>query len=262
MNSNKTTLNDAYSTNIKHSERSSRYFHVTTKEIGDIFESQGFSIVKYSQSRVKNETDKSHARHLVKFRYQKDDLKIGDTKPEIIVQNDGLGTRSLRISFGLYRLVCSNGLVIGSDLFKTALKHDKNIHSALNEAIPRLLNQKELLVDQYNQFVKSNPSSNQTYELAQEAFKIQTANSSLDLVNIDLNQYLDKRRWADTDNNGWTIFNQIQENMFRRKIYAQIKNEKNELEFKALKRVSENSQRAIEMNKDLWNAATSILKVG
>lgn len=257
-----TLIKSAYETNVKHQERSSRYVHVTTKEIGDIFESQGFGLVKYAQSKTKNELDQSHARHLVKFRYQNEDLKIGDTKPEIIVQNDGLGTRSLRINFGLYRLVCANGLVIGSSFFKIKLNHDKNILTNLNDAIPKLLNQKDSLVDQYNQFVKSTPSSRQVYELANEAFKIQTANTSLDLQGIDLNQYLDKRRWADTDENGWTVFNRVQENMFRRKIYAQVKNEKNELEFKALKRVNENSQRALEMNQELWNAATNILKVG
>lgn len=253
--------NSAYQTNVKHQERSSRYVHVTTKEIGDIFESQGFGLVKYAQSKTKNELDQSHARHLVKFRYQNDNLKIGDTKPEIIIQNDGLGTRSLRINFGLYRLVCSNGLVVGSSFFKIKLNHDKNILTNLNDAIPKLLNQKDSLVDQYNKFIKSEITVGQVQDLAKAAFEIQTANSSLDLVNIDLTQYLTSRRWADSENNGWNIYNRIQENMFRHKIYAQVKNDRNELEFKALKRVNENSQRALEMNQELWNAATNILKV-
>ena len=258
-----TTLNNtAYETNTKHAQRSIRYEHVTTKALGEIFEAQGFGIVKYAQSKVKNQVDSSHARHLVKFRYQNDDIKIGDTKPEIIVQNDGLGTRSLRISFGLYRLVCANGLVIGSNLFKLALNHDKNIHSNLAEAIPKLLNQKDMLVDQYNQFVKADLTLGQISDLSKAAFEIQTKNTSLDLINVDLNQYITARRWEDSSVNGWTVFNRIQENLFRKQIYAQVRNDRNEVETKALRRVSENSQRALEMNVDLWNAATSILKVG
>lgn len=256
------SVTKAYETNFKHSERSDRYHHVTTKTIGDIFQSQGFDLVKYGESKTKSLENRAHSKHLALFRYRDDSLNIGDSRPQIIIQNDGLGLRSLRINLGLYRLVCANGLVIGNDLFKIALKHDKNIESNLETAIPKLLSQTPVLNETYKQFKGLILDESSQRDLAQSAFEIQTKNSSFKVLSVDLNQYLKPRRWADADQDAWSVFNRIQENVFRKQIYVVTEDQLGRADRKALKRVRETSQRAFEINSELWSETTKLLNIG
>ena len=252
----------AYETTTKNENRSERYHHVTTKDIGDTFERHGFNLVKYGQSKTKNELDQSHAKHLARFRSTVPNLKIGDSVPELIIQNDGLGLRSLRISYGLFRLVCSNGLVIGNKLYDIRLNHDKNIMTNLDRVIPELLSSADHLQSLVQDFQAIETTEKQRLDLAYSASLVQIQNSSLNIQNIDLNQYLSVRRWDDNKTDAWTVFNRIQENVFRKQIRALILNEKGDQEFQNLKRVGENSQRALEVNKQLWTSATEVLKIG
>ena len=51
-------------------------------------------------------------------------FKVGDTRPEMILQNAHDGTRAYRIDAGLYRLVCRNGLVVADAAFAhVAIRH-------------------------------------------------------------------------------------------------------------------------------------------
>lgn len=255
-----TTQGTAYETNQKHSARSNRYQHVTTKDLGDVFTNHGFNLVKYSQAKVHDAADFQHAKHLVKFRHN-GEIKIGDTVPELLIKNDGLGKGSLKISFGLYRLVCANGLVIGTSFFNYKFNHNKDILANLNQAVPQILNQSDVLRDQVLRLSALDTTGQQRLDLAAAAVEIMTKNSSLNLQSADLSQLLKTRRWADSDEKAWSVFNRIQENVFRGRIIAVILNDKNEQEFVTLKKVGENSQRAIEINKDLWNAAESIFNI-
>lgn len=255
-----TTENTAYETNSKHAERSNRYVHVTTKDLGDVFQIHGFNLIKYSQAKVKNQSDLTHAKHLVKFRHN-GEIKIGDSIPELLIQNDGLGKRALRISFGLYRLVCANGLVVGSDFFNYKFNHNSSILSNLDRAVPEILNQSEVLRDQVLRLSNLETTGEQRLDLASAAVEIMTKNSSLNLQSADLSQLLKPRRWADSDQSAWSVFNRIQENVFRSRVQAIVLNDKNEQELVTLKKVGENSQRAIEINKDLWTASESVFNI-
>lgn len=262
MDKNNLISNDsAYMTNTKHEARSNRYTHVTTKNLGDIFTNHGFDLVKYSQSRVQDESMATHAKHLVKFRHSSDDLKIGDTKPELIVKNDGLGKGSLKISFGLYRLVCSNGLVVGSSFFNFKFNHDKNILTNLDIAIPKILNQSDILRDQVLRLSSLETTESQRLDLSRAALDIMLENSNYKIQSIDLNQFLKVRRWDDNKQDAWTVFNRVQENVFRSNVRALILNESNTQEYKTIRKVGESSQRAIDINKSLWNASESIFNI-
>jgi hypothetical protein len=255
---------NAYNTNQKHVERSARYTHVTTKNLGDIFTNHGFDLVKYSQSRVVDKTQESHAKHIVKFRHSSDTLKIGDTKPELIVKNDGLGKGSLKISFGLYRLVCANGLVVGNSFFNFKFNHDKNILTNLDVAIPKILNQSDVLREQVSRLSSLGTTEDQRLELSRAALDIMLQNSNYKIQSIDLNQFLKVRRWDDNKQDAWTVFNRVQENVFRSNVRAIVLNDENIQEYKTIRKVGESSQRAIDINKSLWNASESIfnMKVG
>lgn len=63
-------------------------------------------------------------KHFINFRLN--DLAIemdGGLTPRIIIENSYLGECAASISVGIYRFVCSNGLILGEDFFEERIQH-------------------------------------------------------------------------------------------------------------------------------------------
>jgi hypothetical protein len=99
---------------------SSRYSFVSTAQVITVLDAEGWSPVLARQQSVRLEDRPGFQMHEVRFA-RRDDLlttrDVGDTRPELILQNAHDGTRAYRIDAGLYRLVCRNGLVVADTGF-------------------------------------------------------------------------------------------------------------------------------------------------
>lgn len=107
---------------------SSRYTFVSTAQVVDLLESEGWAPVRASQQRVRLEDRQGFQMHEIRFARRSDlaaaEHKVGDTRPEMILQNAHDGTRAYRIDAGLYRLVCRNGLTVADAAFAhVAIRH-------------------------------------------------------------------------------------------------------------------------------------------
>src|SRR5262245_50401059 len=104
---------------------SDRYRFVGTDSVLDIMEGLGYHPVKAMQSRSRLENKRGFTRHSIRLRHV-DYLTAprGEELPEIIVENSHDGSAAYRLHAGIFRLVCSNGLVIASASFGTiSVKH-------------------------------------------------------------------------------------------------------------------------------------------
>jgi hypothetical protein len=102
-----------------HNSRSQRYAHVPTIDIINRLRKADYVPVSANQSAVrKGREDRSpYMRHMVRLRqkaFLDEGKKVGDVIPEIILINSHDGTSSFRLDAGLFRLACSNGLVVKS----------------------------------------------------------------------------------------------------------------------------------------------------
>ncbi len=58
-----------------------------------------------------------HARHLIRFRRRFETVALRDAVPEILFLNSHDGTSAYQLRVGLYRAVCTNGLVVSQGTF-------------------------------------------------------------------------------------------------------------------------------------------------
>lgn len=106
-----------------HKSRSARYAHVPTIDVLEQLRKHGFVPTNASQSRVRSghEDHFSYTRHMIRLRQRRDldapIKKVGDVVPEIVLLNAHDGSSSFRLDAGLFRMVCSNGLIIKSQDF-------------------------------------------------------------------------------------------------------------------------------------------------
>ena len=198
---------------------SSRYTFVSTAEVVHLLRDEGWEPVNAHQQRVRLAPREGFQMHEVRFARAVDlarALAVGETRPELILQNAHDGTRAYRIDAGLYRLVCRNGLTVAdSDFAHVAIRHvdvspEKFINAAraVAESTPRVLD----AVGRWQAV--------QLTELAQQEFARRAAALRWDTEQpvtrlLGPGALLTPLRYGDDKRDLWTTFNVVQEHLLR-----------------------------------------------
>ena len=102
-------------------EVSKHYTHIPTTKVINDMRSLGWDVVDVQEVAARTKATKGVQKHLVVFRNP--DVVIngddGDTVfPQVLLTNSHDGKNAFQFQAGLYRLVCSNGLVIADTQFE------------------------------------------------------------------------------------------------------------------------------------------------
>lgn len=114
-----------------HESRSSRYTYIPTSEVITGLMREGFQPFKATQSRSRIEGKTEFTKHMIRFRHPDSFAaiqRVGDSVPEVVLVNSHDGTSAYKLSAGLFRLVCSNGLMVAdSTVEMLSIMHKGNI---------------------------------------------------------------------------------------------------------------------------------------
>src|SRR5690606_28726686 len=72
--------------------------------------------VEVRQARTRTRSP-LHARHLIRLRRRFESVALRDSIPEILFLNAHDGTTAYQLRVGLYRVVCTNGLIVSAGAF-------------------------------------------------------------------------------------------------------------------------------------------------
>jgi len=94
---------------------SAKYRFFETSHVVEGLMQQGFLPVRAQQSRTRIEGKGAYTKHLLRFRHASmTDSAVQSTVPEIVLINSHDGSSAYHLSLGLYRVICTNGLVVKS----------------------------------------------------------------------------------------------------------------------------------------------------
>jgi hypothetical protein len=141
------SLNTMQDRALTHKKTSDRYQIVSTSDlitkVNSVLDVNGMPIA--SQKLIKANKALVGSSHAVEFTLDRQMKILGDDiKPRIIVVNSYNGEKALTVLCGVFRLVCFNGLVIGSTLYRERVIHVKGetlegklaaLESRVNEAL-------------------------------------------------------------------------------------------------------------------------------
>jgi hypothetical protein len=136
--------------------------------------------------------------------------------PQIIMTNSHDGKNSFTFQAGMYRLVCSNGLVIADQEFGSMkIRHMGYDFDTLRETINEMVEKLPLTVESMNKFKQTELTQPQKYDLARKAlatrFKMRENQKVDQVYRIDLDEFLKPVRKEDAGNDLWSVFNLVQE---------------------------------------------------
>lgn len=152
-----------------------------------------------------------YAPHQVILR-NNDIATVGDLLPQLIFTNSHNGIKKMTMDTGIYRLVCSNGLVVPTSITQSlSIKHldlgDSTTDTIVNsfyEKVPIIMNNIDRM---RNKILTDDEIDNFTYN----ALQIRFTNA----VGININDVVKPLRFEDNSDDLWTVFNVVQEKLIR-----------------------------------------------
>jgi len=198
----------------KHESRSDNYTYVSTFNILDNLKEQGFFPVACNQSNTSDETKKCFTKHLVKLRHRDELNNQKEDTHEIVLVNSHDGKSAYQMSSGVYRKVCSNGLIAFTNQQSYSVRHQGNIHQNVYDVSYKIIEDKKEIMSNIQEMKSIALTNNERIELAE--FAISTKyNSEKDGELIEPKNLLVPKRSYDKGIDLYTTFNIVQENLIR-----------------------------------------------
>ena len=194
---------------------SKHYTHIPTVQVVDDMKKLGWGVVDAQQVKARKNTTKGFQKHLLTFRNP--DVVIngadGDTVfPQILLTNSHDGKNAFTFTAGLFRLVCSNGLVIADEKFNDVkMRHMGYTFEDLQVQIKEMVEQLPLTVDSMNKMKAIELDIKQMKTLAQKSLTTRFTKDQLKVAKINLDEIINPVRDEDKGNDLWSVFNVIQE---------------------------------------------------
>ena len=223
---------------------SNKYTFISTATVLDDMERLGWEPFNASQRKSRNSKDAMFTKHMIRLR-NGDVGKIGDSIPEVVLTNSHDGRNAFTLHAGLFRMVCSNGLVIADTTFEQVkIKHQwysfdeiRKIMDGMLEVVPKVITQ----VQELNSVTLSD---DQQVDFASKALLTRYPKGN---ENLNIEDLLSPVRQGDRGDQLWKIFNVVQEKLIKGGLVFNDKKEK----MQKLRPII-NIDRRIEVNKKLW----------
>lgn len=248
-------------TNPKLSEK---YVQATTIDVVRDMASLGWYPVETKQCRAKKGSSGIRSFHMIAF--QNPDVSISDNVtgeieayPRIILTNSHDGFNSFKFMCGLFRLVCSNGLIVATKEFaNVSIRHINysfdELRKVVVDAVKNVKTQTEIMYEMKDITL----TKEQQTEMATNAIKIRKGlelSDNLTVTDETINEILAPVRKEDSNDDLWTIFNRLQEHVIKGG-FTMAKDEKSK---PRKQRGITSVKKDIDINVRMFEMATSYL---
>ena len=197
---------------------SEKYRFFPTSEIVVGLMANGFVPVRAQQSNSRIPGKQDYTRHMLRFRHASLTESARDSEvPEIVLLNSHDGTAAYQIALGLYRVICTNGLVVKSaGIAEVRVRHSgrANLIDEVIEGSYRVIEQAPKVLDQVTTWKHLQLSPPEQEILAEAALAVRET-----ALTVEPRALLTARRWedgrADAARDLWRTMNVTQENLMR-----------------------------------------------
>jgi len=218
-----------------------KYIQTPTSRVVEDLMSMGWQVTKAQE--VKARKGKGFQKHMVIFRNPEIMIKGAngdDSFPQILLTNSHDGKAAFNFRVGIYRLVCSNGLVVADSEFgNMSIRHINYTFENLREKMNGLIAKLPGLVQKINLFKSTQLTNAQIVEFATKAASLRTKQR------VNIMDLIETTRNEDQGNDLWVTYNKIQEKILGG----------NYTTGKRKARSVKSFQKDIELNEHLWKLA-------
>ena len=262
---------------------SKHYSFVPTMKVVNDLRELGYECVDAKQVKARKKSTNGYQKHMLTFEHPKykvdkvKEVKFSDGRtakfttekateyPQLLLTNSHDGGNSFSLSAGIFRLVCSNGLVIKTEDYGSA----RLVHKGYSfDAVRKLVNEFNVTIDEVLTKVTAMKqvelTKAQQIEFAKQAALLRFTAKSYNEDNIadvvDLDGLLEVERKEDKGNGLYEVFNRVQESLVKGKYLYAASGKVNEEGTKTRKgREIKNFKQSIDVNKKLSELAFALV---
>lgn len=237
---------------------SNKYLFVNTETIIDDLEKLGWLPVQAAQRKARKKEGTIFSKHMVAF--QNPDIKItskdgDDAFPRILLTNSHDGMQAFKFSVGIFRLVCSNGLVVADEQFSDfKIKHKgytfEELRNVVRQAVEDLPNRVQVMNDMKNRIL----TEDEKRKMALDAMLIRAGVKELQYDEETIDDILDPKREADKGDDLWRVFNVIQEKITQGDFHAALTGAK----VRKVRKIK-SFEKDMKVNKELFKLASALV---
>jgi hypothetical protein len=236
-----------FATSANEERTSDRYTFIPTTSVIETLQEDGWEAWDAKQVRSRKWSD-MHAKHIVRMRRQRveERTKVGDSFVELLIVNSHNGLQTYNLHAGIFRMVCSNGLIIGDENYgKVKVKHIGYSPDEVIAASQKLVASTHEIYqtrDNWNRQELELPERRQFFA---DAAALRWENPTEETIR----QVSQARRVEDAGEDLWSIYNVAQENLTR----AGWVDPKTRRKARKITSIS----RDVELNSQLWDLAAN-----
>lgn len=190
---------------------SDKYTFIPTERVLNGLMSAGFVPVEARQARSRKGSP-VHARHILRLRRRFETVQLRDSLPEIVFLNSHDGTSAYQLRMGIYRVVCTNGLIVSEGAFPMVrVPHRGEVVDAVITGALEMAERFDALAGEVERMQQRLLLKDEQLEFAAEALAIRSAD--IWQSGIVPSSLLDARRTEDVGEDLWRVLNRVQENL-------------------------------------------------
>jgi len=197
---------------------SDHYSFVPTMNVVKDLQTMGWDCVDAKQVKARKKSTNGYQKHMLTFEHPKYKVEGATEYPQLLLTNSHDGGNAFQLSAGIFRLVCSNGLVIKTEDYGT----QRLIHKGYSfEAVQEMVNDFVAVIDKtltnITAMKQKELNKEEMIEFAKQAALLRFTSKNYNEDNIDKVVYIDElleaTREEDNGKRLWEVFNRVQERL-------------------------------------------------
>ena len=244
---------------------SKHYSFVPTMKVVNDLRTLGYEVTDAVQVKARKKTTNGYQKHMITLEHPKYKVEGSEEYPQILLTNSHDGGNAFSLSAGIFRLVCSNGLVIKTEDYGSA----RLVHKGYSfEAVQKLVKEFEEtmgeVLTRITAMKKVELTKAQQIEFAKKAALLRFTAKSYNEDNIadvvDIDDLLNVDRKEDAGNGLYEVFNRVQESIVQGKYLYAASGKVKDADTKTRKaRPIKNFKQSISVNKKLSELAFELV---
>jgi hypothetical protein len=193
---------------------SDKYNVIPTIEVMQEFERFGFQLDTIEAAGVRSMEKALKQKHMIRMSAE-EKMFGGELKPQVVIYNSYDGTAALNINVGIFRFVCSNGMIAGHNLIQPMkIVHSNTgwkdlVHEYIDTYSEKYTAQKE----QIQMMKDTRMTLDEAYDMAVQALEFRHYDQRIINDPVDPLELLIAKRREDRGDSAWLRLNVLQESL-------------------------------------------------
>lgn len=175
--------------------RSEKYRFVSSDSLLDQMEEAGFLVVGAQEQRTRKPDGTPTRKHLIRFAHRDVLERTQDERIEVVMINSHNGSCSYQLMAGIFRLVCTNGLIVGARIAAINIRHMGHTGEEVIAASLRLASETPRIMDNIHRMQGVELPYKRQVDFVHDAARLRLGDDYEDRIRPEA--LLSPRRWND-----------------------------------------------------------------